>query len=388
MTQRNPLTSRRVTETLTERIRQGVYALGARLPAERDLAVEFSLDRSVVRLALSELNRAGLIVREPGCRPRVSTPEGGRIAGRPPRKQEPGTRKAIAVILPQHEADHGSREIIRGIHHVLWSQEVPYRPFIFDTNLRTASQEILEQEACAAITQEGFAGAIVWPTLQGGSLDLWRSVQAQGHPVVFVDRYSDALPCDFAGIDNYEAAKEAVEYLLGLGHARIAHLTLASEASSIRERAAGYQAALSSAGLPPSAAAVHALVPDGSLTQCLDDFFTRLLGAEQPPTAVFAVNDQIAHLLIARLEAYGWRVPENLSVMGFDDDDMYSARPALLTTMRQPFERIGQRAAELLLRRLAHTAPPQTFQHILLSTRLVERSTCRSLEKPALEKSL
>lgn len=392
MTHGRTAISRRVLETLSERIRQGVYAPGSRLPAERDLASEFSLDRSVVRLALSELTRSGLIAREPGCRPRVSlsplsTGQGLQPAAPAPRPRGTGTLKAIAVILPQHEADHGSREIVRGISHVLRSQEAPYRPLVFDTYLRSASSLVLEQEACAAVTEEGLAGAIVWSTLEEAALNGWRSAQRQGHPVVFVDRYDDAMLSDFVGIDNYAAAKDATEYLLRLGHTRIAHLTGNERTSTLRERAAGYQVALQRAGLPASAERIWAL-PAQTYPQCMDEFVAWLLQTPSPPTAVFAINDPIAHTLIARLEAQGKRVPEDLSVLGFDDDDMYSARPALLTTLRQPFERIGQRAAELLLRRLAHTAPPQTFQHILLPTHLVERSTCRSLERTVLEKTL
>ncbi|MGI4789697.1 MAG: GntR family transcriptional regulator [Janthinobacterium lividum] len=380
MTNQNTLTSRRIAETLAERIHQGVYLPGSRLPAEREMAAEFDLDRSVVRAALSELTRTGLIVREPGCRPRVSQTAGSRTAERPPRRHEAALMRAIAVILPQHQADHGSREIIRGISHVLRSQEAPYRSLIFDTNLRTATRSALEQEACEAVEQEGLAGAIVWPTLEGSSLEQWRSVQAQGHPVVFVDRYDEALSCDFVGIDNYASAREAVEYLLGLGHTRIAHLTHDPEASSIQERAAGYEAALHFAGLPKSAGTTW-VMPSETFPECIENFVTWFLETEQPPTAVFALNDQIAHILIARLEARGKRVPEDLSVMGFDDDDMYSARPALLTTMRQPFERIGQRAAEILLRRLSSPLSPTTFLQVLMPTHLVERSTCRSLEK-------
>ena len=370
-----------IAETLAERIGQGVYAPDSPLPAERELAAEFSRDRSAVRAALSELTRRGLISRKPGCRPRVSA-AAPRPAEHAPRRREASGLRAIAVILPQHEADHGSREIVRGITHALRSQEAPYRPLIFDTNLRTAPRTALEQEACDVIMQEGIAGAIVWPTLEPGSLDGWRAVQAQGHPVVFVDRCDPALPGDFVGVDNYAAAKEGMEFLLALGHTRIAHLTYDQQISSVQDRIAGYRDALNAAGIAPSLETVCAL-PPGASPQHVEAFVTWLLETEMPPTAVFAVNDQVAHFLIARLEACGKRVPADFSVLGFDDDDMHSARPALLTTVRQPFERIGQRAAELLLRRLGPApvpAPPHTvYQHVLLPTRLVERSTCRFL---------
>ena len=67
------------------------------------------------------------------------------------------------------------------------------------------------------------------------------------------------------------------------------------------------------------------------------------------------------------MEAHGRRVPQDVSVIGFDDVERYSPRPALLTTMQQPFERVGQRATEILLRRLSAAKPrPGTYQHVLL----------------------
>jgi len=351
----NPLASRQVAAVLAERIAAGTYLPGARLPAERELAAEFAADRSAVRAALSELTRTGQIVRQPGCRPRVSA---ARAATSRPRFE--GRTQAIAVILPQHSADHGSREIVRGITHVLRSQESVYRPLIFDTNLQTVPRGVLEKEACTAVLQERLAGAIVWPTLEEGSLDNWRSVQAAGCPVVFVDRFDDTFLCDFAGVDNYDAAKDAVRFLLKQGHTRIAHLTLDQQVSSTEQRIAGYRDALAEAGLPSPSVWTWHLPPD-SLPEGVDAFAAHLRTLDPPVTAVFAANDQIAHTLIACLEAAGISVPADLSVLGFDDDDQYSVRPALLTTVRQPFERIGRRAAELLLRRLG-PQPPSAFQ--------------------------
>lgn len=379
--QRSPSASRRIVATLTERIVRGIYPPGSRLPAERELSSEFVLDRSLIRSALSELSEAGLIVREPGCRPRVRSSSDSFATNRDPGDHEQPTLQAIAVILPQHEADHGSRKIMRGINHALRSLRAPYRPIIFDMDLQIASRQVLEQEACAAIESEGIAGAIVWPTVEAGSLASWSHVQEQGHPVVFVDRFDADLPCDFVGVDNHAAAREATEYLLALGHTRIAHLTQDIAATSVQERSAGYQEALRMA-TPHGIPEIQWVLPAETYPQCMEDFVTWFLETEQPPTAVFVVNDQVAHTLIAHLKAQGKRVPEDLSVLGFDDDELYSARPALLSTVRQPFERIGHRAAELLLRRLKRL-PSDTsataFQHILLSTQLVERSTCRAL---------
>jgi DNA-binding LacI/PurR family transcriptional regulator len=367
-----------VLEMLEQRIRGGAYPPGSWLPTERSLSSEFTADRSVVRAALDHLAQIGLIERERGCRPRVKALE------KPPDAEvghlpEDILVRTIAVVLPQHDADHASREILRGLMETLNSQPTAYRMLMFDTNLRTASRSALEAEACKAIEQEGIAGAIVWPSLDEGSVAQWQEVAAQGHPIVFVDRHDDAVPCDFVGIDNYTAAREAVEYLIGLGHSRIAHLTNDEQVSSVLERAAGYRDAMRAAGIVGELSAPW-IIPLGRAYPWTEDFVTHCIQAADPPTAVFAVNDCLAYRLIASLEKRGVKVPGQISVIGFDDDDRYSPRPALLTTVRQPFERIGQRAAMLLLRHFAEAPKmPLTYRHILLPTQLIGRHTCQPL---------
>src|SRR5262249_43280907 len=83
---------------------------------------------------------------------------------------------------------------------------------------------------------------------------------------------------------------------------------------------------------------------------------------------------------IAELEARGRRVPEAMSVIGFDDLERFSPRPALLTTVHQPFELIGRRAVELLVRRLAEPEPELAArEHLMLAPSLVIRATCRAV---------
>ena len=111
----------------------------------------------------------------------------------------------------------------------------------------------------------------------------------------------------------------------------------------------------------------------------------------QPPdpvTAVFAVNDFLAHMLVNALEESGFHVPADVSVVGFDDIDRYSPRTPFLTTMRQPFEAIGERAANLLLRRLREPhgpTKPASFRHVLLPSQLIVRkSTAPPGNRPVL----
>jgi DNA-binding LacI/PurR family transcriptional regulator len=376
--------SRQILEILQDRIRQGTYSPGEHLPTERELSAEFGADRSAVRAALTRLAVSGLIVRERGRRPWVR-----QASDRSPlrRRTPETTTRTVAVVVPQHEADQASRLILRGVSDTLRSQAPACRVLIFDTNLRSAPRRVLEQEACAAIEDEGIAGALVWPTLEEGSIASWLRILEQGHPVVFLDRYEHTVPIDYVGVDNYTAAREATEYLLSLGHRQIAHLTNSDPASSVLERIAGYRDALRSAGIPEEEQP-PLITPENAGEDWVEEFACSWKSMADRPTAVFVVNDFLAHRLVGLLEEHGIGVPEQVSVIGFDDADRYSPRPALLTTMQQPFERIGQRAAELLLRRLSERPQASRWcERVLFPAVLIERRTCRPLDKPVVAPS-
>lgn len=363
----------RLAETLADRIKRGEYASGMRLPTERAFAAEFQADRSTIRRALASLAERQLIVRETGHRPRVS----GRPVGQG-RRESDSVLQALAVLSPQTPQYPASPAIQLGALNVLRQRSAPYRLVIFDNNAETRSETFhRERQALEAIRAEGIQGVIIWH--QGGIdtvPDLLR-FQDSGIPSVLVDRRDPLSLSDYVGIDNVEAAKEAVQHLLDIGHRRIAHLTMAGEIITVRDREQGYVEAMRSHGIDPAPEWIYRMSNPTQIQPPVTRAVEHLLSLAEPPTAIFAMNDILAHELISELEARGLRVPESISVMGFDDMDGYSPRPSPLTTVHQPFERMGQKAMELLLNRLA--APdiaPRVFQHVLLATRLVIRSSC------------
>lgn len=374
--------SERVLYTLQERIAQGYYRAGAWLPTERELALEFVVSRPNVRAALSRLVEQGLLVRQPGCRPRVG--ETGTGAARSdtvvlsPRQT---ATRTIAVVIPQHPAYHAASLILRGIHLEMRNQEANYRVLVFDTHdERKYSSVELEREALHQLADEEVSGIILWHDGGAATLPELHRIQERGIPLVFVDRYPAGMTCDFVGVDNQASAVEAVRYLLELGHRRIAHLSIAQTTSSVLQRAEGYREALRFAGVEPrpewTYVAEAAWPP--AVGPAVDQFFS----LADPPTALFALEDSLAHYFIVEAEARGLKVPRNVSVIGFDDLERYSPRPALLTTLHQPFDQVGRRAMRLILRRLsASEAVPHPSTHILLPTPLIVRSTCCSLER-------
>ena len=364
---------------LQERIDQGRYAPGSWLPTERALAHEFGLDRSAIRHALGQLEDLGLIVREAGKRPwvrgsRPAPPNSGGTA----RPANTGLRTIVA-ILPQHPLYPASLAIMHGINATLRSTEAPYRLQVIDTHGGSESRETtLEKQALDSVIREEISGVVLWQLGGADTLPQLRELERRGIPVVFVDRFPPGPTCDFVGGDNHAGIEAAVEYLCSLGHRRIAHLTTDEQATAVLERLHAYKEAMLTAGFAPCPDWIFRIPHDETtnVSPACDHYFS----LPEPPTAVVALNDALAYRFIAECQKRGKTVPEDVSVIGFDDVEQHSPRPALLTTLHQPFAKMGRRAADLLLRRLtASESPPEARQHVLLPTPLVKRSTCRPL---------
>jgi len=196
-----------------------------------------------------------------------------------------------------------------------------------------------------------------------------RRLAAAGIPLVLVDQAHEELPSVI--VDDVEGGRLATSHLLELGHRRIGFAGDTVDgvhgASASSRRCVGYQRALGDAGVPVRPDLVK-LRPHGREGA---EIARDLLGLKSPPTAVFAASDLQALAMIEAFEALGARVPDDLSVVGFDDVEL--ARYAGLTTVSQPLEDSGTKGAELLLSALEGEAVLQARQH--LSLELVVRGT-------------
>jgi LacI family transcriptional regulator len=173
-------------------------------------------------------------------------------------------------------------------------------------------------------------------------------------PVIAVSREIAGLEAQCLAIQNEEGAYRATRHLIGLGHRRIAHITGLLSIPDAIQRRAGYCAALSDAGIPVD----EQLIVEGGFTEASGVAAANaLLERSAEWTAVFSGNDQMAYG--ARLAFYrrGLRIPEDVSLIGFDDllSSAYVTPP--LTTVRQHMFEVGRAAAEGILRMLDGRPP-------------------------------
>lgn len=194
-------------------------------------------------------------------------------------------------------------------------------------------------------------------------------------PLCIVDGYVPSFEADSLTSDGFSGGQQVAEHLHSYGHRKIVMTAYRSPLYNIDQRIAGFFSGLHSCGLDlPEDDALIRVDDDREAAQSL----LERLNSDNPPTAVFAVNDTMALSLIDAFEAAGLRVPKHISVVGFDDDPAAArARPAL-TTVGLKKRDIGAVSARLVLDRLSD--PERPIVHQIQPTKLVIRESVAHME--------
>ena len=189
-------------------------------------------------------------------------------------------------------------------------------------------------------------------------------------PLCIVDGYVRSFDADSLTSDGFGGGQQVAEHLYQMGHRRVVMTAYRSPLYNIEQRIAGFFSGLRSCGLDVSEA--DSLIRVDHDKEAANELLARL-DSKNPPTAVFAVNDTMALNLMDDLEAAGRKVPDDVSVVGFDDDPAAArARPAL-TTVGLKKRDIGAVSARLVLDRLAH--PEKSIVHQVQPVKLVVRES-------------
>lgn len=205
-------------------------------------------------------------------------------------------------------------------------------------------------------------------------LDRLAELNRGGLPIVLIDTLGAQNELPSVGADNYAGGLAAGRHLLELGHRRIASILGPTDHPYVRERLRGLRDALTAADILPDPALE---AETGFDHEAIRERTRELMAlpAGSRPTAIFAFHDSAAFTLLDELTACGMRVPDDVSVIGFNDIDAAShVRPAL-TTIRQPFTDMGRRAAQFLLDALNPAAQAAGEQHLVLPTELIVRDS-------------
>jgi LacI family transcriptional regulator, galactose operon repressor len=253
--------------------------------------------------------------------------------------------------------------VVRGIEDVLWGQQ--YNLVLCNTDYRKDKEAAYLRH----LLDKQLDGLILASTASDSDDVL--QLQAQGVPFVMLNRRHVSAKTHYVGMDNEGGVGMALDHLLALGHRRIAFIKGRGDSSAAEERYQGYRAALQRAGI----AFDEALVAYGDYTiESGHAAAVRFMRLARLPTAIVSANDFMAFGAMALFKERGVRVPEEVSVIGFDDIFVSSLPWIELTTVRPQSWQLGASAAELLLDLIGRRRKGGA-KEIILPNELIVRAT-------------
>ena len=275
-------------------------------------------------------------------------------------RQKTGT---LALIVPD-VANPFFTLIVRGAEDA--ARRAGYRMILCDTR----SDLTIEGEVIEEMIAHRVEGIAIAPVSDRSKGHLQRLAKF-GIQFVLIDRTVPDVDCDVVIGDSAGGARRLVDHLIALGHRRIGFIVESDDVSTARDRHRGYEEALGAAGVAPDPdLLVRATVdPEGGF-----DGIRRLLELEEPPTAVFTVNNLVALGAIEGVRASGLEVPDDVALVCFDDIEHASRLYPFLTVMAQPAETLGTLGTQLLLERIEARAPDRSRVVVLPAQFIVRRS--------------
>ncbi len=275
-----------------------------------------------------------------------------------------GKSNVVALVIPRYEGIFYSfyaLELIRGIGTLCAVLKLDLLLHLADshTSLNLKS-----------------AGGIIFADIIANRNQLEEAV-VNHIPCIVINHYVEDLEVSCIAIDNLGGAENAVNYLINLGHRRIAHITGDIITQAAAQRLQGYKKALEKNKLPFNED--YIVKTDYSRGQARVAA-EKLLKMPDSPTAIFAASDSMALEVMAVAEGLGKGVPKDLSIVGFDDNPSGLYGPVALTTVRQPLVKMAQDSVKelnLLMESKKKTQPKK----IILPTELVIRESCRSINR-------
>ena len=323
---------RKVKAQLQSDIGRGKWAVGDCLPGELELCREFGVSRFTVRQALLELTNEGLLSRHAGKGTFLES-------ARPVQKAEETNKgKQLGLVLP-YVADAHTGRILKGAEREATANG--YRVIFVNSQDAADEWSLLD-----ALYQEGVAGIIYYFGVLSQAEESVLRLRENARPFVLVDHYLPEIPTDFVAADNFMGSYQAVKHLLSLGHTRIAMMFCDREMSSIGQRIKGYQLAMQSAGV--------SICPELLLLKrervISDAEIERFIKGKEM-TALFT-TDLIAIRAMRLAAQAGVKVPEQLSIVGFDNIAVGSLLLPTLTTIEQHCEEMGEQAVKILINKI------------------------------------
>ena len=350
---------------LRERLRTVLefFEEGEKFYSEQEIARHFNLSRGTVRRALADLTYEGLLERKSGKGTFVKKGIEGEDG-------EKGKNLTVGIFLPNVKSDF-LREMVEKISQACQDMGCSTKLYFTHSGTRVS-------QACEQLDESPKREGII---LMGGPVDIAKelalSLDERGYKIVFVDTVIEELPYDYVATDNVQGAMMVVKYLADLGHRRIGILINEPfNHPSVIKRLEGYQRAVRLLGLDMDEKLIcncHTRDWENTAEAAYNNI-SKLLSLSHPPTAIFVISDGGALGIYKALKERRINIPEDISIVGFDDDQFSRFMDPPLTTVAQPKEEIARKAVSILISRMKGIEKDKP-QRVLLPPQLVIRES-------------
>jgi len=328
-----------VKKWIKSKVFDGTFQPNQKISSESELMKQFNVSRHTVRLALADLVNEGLLYKEQGS--------GTYVSERSLKKNQTNSvsSKKVAIITT-YISDYIFPSIIRGAESVL-SQE-GYQVTLFSTNNNHESEKrILE-----TVISQNFDGVIVEPTksaISNPNINYYLNLEALKIPYIMINAFYDELEPISVTLNDMQGGYLQTEHLIRLGHRNILGFFKNDDMQGLK-RMKGYLKAYRDYGIP--------IIPQNIITYNtkskdsalpLEQLEDRLSNSPEKITGIVSYNDELAMRILEVLRQKNLQIPEDISIVGFDDSFLSEVSEVKLTTIKHPKSELGEMAAKLII---------------------------------------
>ena len=339
-------------------IEENKVSAGEQLPSENEIAAFFNVSRHTVRQALNYLVQEGWIYKERG--------KGSFFSN----KRENEKKKNVAV-LTTYISDYIFPRIISGIEEEL--RKKGYNLLLFSSN-----NDIENEKVCLEnIINQDISGLILEPaqsSINTLSHECMEKLEKNNIKYIEINANCDGEESAYIIVDDEQGGYKLTHYLLELGHRNIAALLKVDDLQGERRRK-GYIEALNEYDINFNKSIVGEYITDNR-DMYVDQFVRNILKLEDRPTAIVCYNDQIALRVINNLRKEGISVPEDISIVSFDDSSLAISSDIKLTTIKHPKRDMGVQAAKCIIDMIESRIEKPQY---IYSAELIVRDSCKRL---------
>lgn len=361
----------KVKDCIRKVIQDGQYPVGSQLPTESELMKKYQVSRYTIRRAMGELENEHYIYRIQGGGMYVENWQNDQ-------KNRAVNHKAIGVVTT-HLADYIFPSIISGIDRAISNQG--YSILLSNThNDHTQERQSLQQ-----MLNSDIDGLILEPTQSAHpnpNQDLYQEIESSHIPALFINAHYDKSPLPYLDITDRQTEHELINTLFAAGHRRILGVFKIDDLQGVN-RLSGFLDAYTEH--PESI-----LLSDVIMYQSSDDVarifakITQRLQGNTIPTAIACYNDQLAIQVMDVVRSVGMRIPDDISIVGFDDYQLSAYVMPGLTTATHPKNKMGMDAGQMILRMING----EKVEPIIYHPEIIKRDSVKNLTRSKLAENM